>query len=310
MTLSEKHIRWSIECIRRHSDGDIFPPLSEMAAASADEQALARALANKPMGAIQPQPSRRFIVPKDDWSYRQATQLHPQDSILLTAAIRQFGQGIESRRLDQNAVFSYRFNPHLRYGLYGVRSLWNEFSSSAYRKSFNYSHILYCDIADFYNQIYHHAVENQLAESGFPNQATKWIMSLLESTTEKMSRGLPIGPHPIHLIAESVLIPIDNSLKLNGIDFIRYADDVLVFCNSAQDMRRALFTIVRTLDGQQRLTLQQHKTKTFTAADFREYSTSMIEDRPISPAEDRILNIVRKYSQGDPYVRTPNKMAC
>ena len=34
---------------------------------------------------------RRFIVPKDEISYKQATQLDPQDSILLCAIVHQFG---------------------------------------------------------------------------------------------------------------------------------------------------------------------------------------------------------------------------
>jgi hypothetical protein len=103
----------------------------------------------------------------------------------------------------------------------------------------------YCDISDFYNQIYHHAIENQLIEADLPNQATKWIISLLESTTAGVSRGVPIGPHAIHLIAEASLIPVDNSMAANGLDFIRYADDILIFSESERDARRALAQLRR-----------------------------------------------------------------
>ena len=65
--------------------------------------------------------------------------------------------------------------------------------------------------------------------SGLPNQTIKRIVKLLESTTAGVSRGVPVGPHGIHLIAESTLIPIDNNLVQVGIDFIRYADDMIVF---------------------------------------------------------------------------------
>lgn len=255
----------------------------------------------KPLTSFKPGAHRRFIVPKDEFSYRQATQLDPQDSILLTAAIRQFGQGIEDRRVSSKQVFSYRFFPDHIHGLYGNRSAWNEFWTAAYHLSRRYPAILYCDIADFYNQIYHHAVENQLIESGFPNQATKWIVSLLESTTAGVSRGVPIGPHPIHLIAESTLTPIDNSLNTLGLHFLRYADDILVFCASEKAAHTALASIAATLDKQQRLMLQRHKTQIFEPTRFQTLCSHMIEDRPISADEDRVLNLIKKYSGGDPY---------
>ena len=170
--------------------------------------------------------------------------------------------------------------------------------------------MLYCDIADFYNQIYHHAVENQLAESSFPNQAIKWIIKLLESTTAGVSRGIPIGPHAAHLIAECTLIPIDNNLKTNGVEFIRYADDLVIFCTSENEARASLRKVATTLDKQQRLLLQQHKTRIFNREEFTEHCHLMIEDRPISTDEDSLLQIIRKYSGGNPYaVVTYNQVA-
>ena len=215
--------------------------------------------------------------------------------------IHQFGQGIENRRLSKDIVFSYRFKPDEVAGLYANKSAWNDFWTDAHRKSSNSGAVLYCDIADFYNQIYHHVVENQLAASGFPNQATKWIIKLLESTTAGVSRGVPVGPHGIHLIAEATMIPIDNCLTTFGFNFIRYAADILVFCDSEIAAKTALASIASTLDQQQRLMLQRHKTKIYTPDDFQKICSSMIEDRPISENEDKILKLIRKYSGGDSY---------
>ena len=163
------------------------------------------------------------------------------------------------------------------------------------------SYVLYCDISDFYNQVYHHTVENQLAESGFPNQAIKWTIGLLESTTQGVSRGIPIGPHGAHLIAECSLIPIDNSLRANGVNFIRFADDFVIFCESIDAARKTLNIVATTLDKQQRLTLQRHKTRIFAADEFREHCSRMIEDRPINGEEEEILKVIKRYSGGNPY---------
>lgn len=301
MTIAQQSIQWALEFLAEHSDGDLFPKIIELDAIKQDANSFWADLAGKPLGHFAPGPCRRFIVPKDEISYRQATQLHPQDNILLSALAYEYGQGIEARRLTSDIIFSYRFSPSTAAGLYDTQEAWNKFWNACAADALNYSTILYCDIADFYNQIYHHTVENQLAESGFPNQAIKWIMQLLESTTAGVSRGVPIGPHAIHLIAEMTLIPVDNALNIRNIAFRRYADDIVIFCKSKPEARSRLSLLATTLDTQQRLTLQRHKTRIYTQGEFLSVCQRMVEDRPINSDEDQLLALVRRYSGGDPY---------
>lgn len=301
MTLSRDAVTWAVEFVKRHSDGDMFPRLLEVDAVYERQDQFADLVADRPLRQFSPGSCRRFIVPKDDKSYRQATQLDPQDGILLSALIYQYGQGIEERRLPNEAVFSYRFAPDIGIGLYANQPAWNDFWVCALERCLKCEVVLYTDVADFYNQIYHHSVENQLGESGFPNQGTKWIIDLLTSTTAGVSRGVPVGPHGIHLIAEATMIPIDNSLRTQGIDFIRYADDIVVFCDSERSATRALRLIASILDKQQRLMLQRHKTEMYSRRAFRRKCADMIADRPINDKEDRVLSVVGKYSKGDPY---------
>lgn len=292
---------WAIQCIHKHSDGDLFPRINEFGVFDEKSDELADKLSAIDLAQLEIGSHRRFIVPKDELSYRQATQLDPQDSIVLSAIIYQYGSLIENRRLSKNIVFSYRFHPTLDYGFYQDRNAWNDFWRSAYEKSLPQKTILYCDIADYYNQVYHHTIENQLIESGFPNQVTKWIIRLLESTTAGVSRGIPVGPHAVHMLAEAAMIPIDNSLQAQGIDFVRYVDDILIFCNSEAEARITLSKVATTLDRQQRLMLQRHKTRIYSATDFQNFCSSMIEDRPISKEEDNVLKLINRYSNGDPY---------
>lgn len=299
--LNGDSIRWAVDFIHNHSDGDLFPKITEIEAISSLKDQFVALIEGKELSQFPPGACRRFIVPKDEISYRQATQLDPQDSIILTSMIYQYGSGIESRRLSKDIVYSYRFSPDINYGLYATMNSWNEYWTKAAMKSLGYEYVLYCDIADFYNQIYHHIVENQLIESSFPNQVTKWVVNLLESTTAGVSRGVPIGPHPIHLLAEAAMIPIDNSINSQGFEFLRYADDIVVFCQSEQSAKNALARLAAVLDKQQRLMLQRHKTKIYNSEEFRDVCRKMIEDRPISDDEDKILKLIRKYSGGNPY---------
>lgn len=299
--LDKASVDWAIDFIAEHSDGDLFPQVVEMNAIKSEKDHLSSAIAGKDLSQFPIGTSRRFIVPKDEISYRQATQLDPQDSLILSAIMHQFGAGVEERRKPSNKVFSYRFSPTAEHGLYASQSGWNEFWANVSQKAASSSAILYCDIADFYNQIYHHTVENQLMDSGFPNQATKWVIRLLESTTAGVSRGIPVGPHAAHLIAEATLIPIDNSLEVQGVDFLRYADDILVFCSTQADARDALAKVARTLDQQQRLTLQRHKTRFLSPEETDSLCRQMVEDRPINKNEKDLLSVVGRYSSGNPY---------
>lgn len=303
MTLKAPSIEWAIDFVRAHSDGDLFPKILEIDSVAADKSQFVSQIAGGDLTKFQPGSCRRFIVPKDEVSYRQATQLDPQDSIILSALIYEYGAAIEARRLPPNIVFSYRFQPTSTDGLYSGKTAWNDFWNTASALSQRSTYILYCDIADFYNQVYHHTVENQLIAAGLPNQAIKWVVALLESTTAGVSRGVPVGPHPIHLIAESTLIPIDNSLRSAGLKFLRYADDILVFCKSEREAKSALPTVVTVLDKQQRLTLQRYKTKIYLPNEFVALCTQMIEDRPINADERSLLALIRKYSGGNPYAQ-------
>jgi len=301
MTLSKASLEWAVDFVSTHSDGDLFPILPELEAILDKKDDFVKLLEGKDLSSFAPGAARRFIVPKDDFSYRQATQLDPQDSIILSAVVHQFGQGIEDRRLPPDKVFSYRFKPDPSIGLYSGESAWNNFWTKAHALSNTCGVVLYCDIADFYNQIYHHVVENQLIASSFPNQALKWVISLLESTTAGVSRGVPVGPHAIHLIAEATLIPIDQSLQSLGLNFIRFADDLVFFCENDTVAKSTIGKIAVILDKQQRLMLQRHKTKLYTPGDFQQHCINMIEDRPISADEDFLIKIIQKYSNGNPY---------
>ncbi len=301
MAILATSLEWAVDFVQAHSDGDLFPKVLEVDAVAAEKAHFVGQIAGADLGNFPPGSCRRFIVPKDEISYRQATQLDPQDSIILSALIFQYGQQIEDLRLPATRVFSYRFKPTLPDGLYSSKTAWNNFWSAAAIHASRCAKVLYCDIADFYNQVYHHTVENQLISAGLPNQAVKWIVSLLESTTAGVSRGVPVGPHPIHLIAEATLVPVDNSLVAAGVKFIRYADDIIVFCKSDKEAKTALSTIATVLDKQQRLTLQRHKTRYYAPDDFRRLCGQMIEDRPINSDEKSLLALITKYSGGNPY---------
>jgi len=303
MKLDPKSIEWAINHLIKFSDTDLFPrPVELEIIANLKEEAV-KILSKIDISNIMPGAARRFIVPKDDLSYRVATQLDPLDSIIFTGIIYQFGYLLEQKRRPKNelSVFSYRFAPDKEGRLYDPDFSWNKFWLHCYRKSKDFSYAVILDIADFYNQIYHHTIENQLIEAGFPNQVIKWLLRLFGSITAKVSRGIPIGPHAAHLIAEISLRPVDNSLIARGYNFCRFVDDIIIFVNNETEGKIAIYEIAEILDKQQRLHLQRQKIRILSRSEFQKYCQERIEDRPINDLERQLLNIIKKYSNDNPY---------
>ena len=303
MKIDEESVKWALNSLENLGDSDLFARPFELSIIRALGDSASNRIASLDISDFNYGPSRRFIVPKDDLSYRTASQLDPLNSVILTALIYQFGELVESKRRskDENKIFSYRFAPKVDGQLYDSANSWNNFWGKCYEKSKGSSHVVILDIADFYNQIYHHSLENQLIESGLPNQVVKWIIGLCGALTAKVSRGVPVGPHATHLLAESVLSPIDNVLTHQGIDFCRYVDDIVIFAKSEIAARSKILSLANTLDKQQKLLIQRHKTQLMDGEKFRKFCLKMVEDRPIDHFEKALLLIIKKHSHGNPY---------
>lgn len=304
MNLNSTSIDWALSHLSTVGDSDLFPNPTELKPLLDQKDELINLLTSRRISDFGINPARRFMIPKDEFSFRQATQLSIFDSVILTAIMHQYGHGIEARRpaLGEQRVFSYRFAPQTDYWLYDRNYDWTPFWNRCYAKSNDYSHFLILDISDFYNQISIHTVETQLAESGFPNSAIRWILNLLASLTVKVSRGIPIGPHAAHLLAEATLIPIDNSLQSHGIDYIRFIDDIIIFANGDLERKKQLYQVADILDKQQRLILNRSKTLPLSREEIQNLCMEKIEDRPINDLEKQLLDIIKKYSRGNPYV--------
>lgn len=305
MKLSEESLSWAIDHLNKFGDTDLFPKPLEFNIIEDNKDNVLSKLKDIDLGNYTFGSARRFVVPKDKISYRTATQLDPIDSIFLTAIIHEYGQKIEDNRIEttENRVFSYRFNPQNDYSLYNPDISWIDFWGNCKAKSEEYKYAIYLDIADFYNQIYHHTIENQLIAAGFPNQVTKWIIGLLESLTAKVSRGIPVGSHSTHLIAELVMVEIDNSMILKSFDFCRYVDDIVVFCQTEEEATIIIYKMADLLDKQQRLILQKQKTKIYSDMEvFNNHCNDMIQDQPINSQEKEILKIIKRKGLGrNPY---------
>lgn len=302
MKLKRDSIKWAIKHISFQNDTDLFPKLREIDAVNKNPDKIIDYLSNIDIGAYNWKEVRRFLIPKAENSYRIATQLHLIDSIMLAAIIFEYGKKIETNRvpIKDKRVFNYRFRPSSDGLMYNDKIGWDMFWMTCRKKSEDYNYIVYLDISDFYNQIYHHTIEQQLDVCGFDKEISNCIIKFLGSVTQKVSRGIPIGPHAVHLLAELSMIPIDESLLSKGMDFCRFSDDIILFAKDRADAQIYIYKVAEILDKQQRLVLQQQKTRIFSRLEFKEYCQDMVENKPVNEEEKAIISILKKHSD-NPY---------
>lgn len=87
MKLSEASLEWALTHLQRENDTDLFPEPIEIEIVNQQRAEIVKLLKDVDLGAYSWHPSRRFMVPKGELSYRMITQLDPLDSIMLSAII-------------------------------------------------------------------------------------------------------------------------------------------------------------------------------------------------------------------------------
>lgn len=134
-------------------------------------------------------------------------------------------------------------------------------------KSKSCRYILHLDIANFFNSIYTHNIsaitkgevwaneQFQLKQNGMSTSIEYNILNNIDKKITEMNlkrtHGLLIGPRLSFIIAESLLTQIDyeldQELRLNDIDFVRYVDDYDVFIKTEKQIKKAKDTFNQIL---------------------------------------------------------------
>lgn len=240
--------------------------------------------------------------------YRWATQIDPYWNIMFLGLVLHLGSKIESARVSDDIVYSYRFKPCFNNGsLFDTETNWRKFQTDSLTLAQHNDHISYivtCDIADFYTRIYHHRLENALDRLDPNKQISSRIKKLIQTFSGTNSYGLPVGGPASRILAELALDSLDHLLQIHGIKFKRYVDDFVVFCETKEQAHSILTFISRKLMENEGLTLQKHKTNILTKDEFVSLTQSKLhglEEDEGSPIKAKFMSLPIRF---DPY--SPN----
>ncbi|MBV6824499.1 RNA-directed DNA polymerase [Pseudomonas sp. PD9R] len=237
--------------------------------------------------------------------FRWGTQIDPIWNAYLLALVMTIADEVESKRVASDIVFSYRFKPdELTGSLFDKEVGWQKFQRTAVSHAQSNAFALRCDISDFYPRIYHHRLENALKKATNNGVIIKRIMTILQSISDNVSYGLPVGGPAARILSELLLNRIDRLLISESITFCRFVDDFVIFAKNKEEAYTALISLSDLLLTNEGLSLQKTKTRIMTSKEFLSTSefSSPEEHEGEGDTEERAFRRLRVYY--DPYSQT------
>lgn len=282
--LSSEALEWAKTHVLKFGDTDIFPVPFEYEALAHGWLSLRPLLERLDLGSYQVRPDRRVLVVKPGGGFRAVTQLDPIDHLIYTAAVYECAKKIEEARIpaEENVACSYRIDPTPQGSFFKCGSGWDTFHnrSKQLAQTPEYSHVLVADIADFYNRLGHHRIQNALEMANVPLERSQHLESFLSKLTARQSQGIPVGPFASILLAEACLVDVDNFLMRNSFVFTRYVDDFHIYCRTRREAIDAKHRLSSYLFSVHRLSLEGHKSSIYPVSKF-------LKDELQSPKEQQ-----------------------
>lgn len=265
-------------------------------------------------------PIRNTLIVKDNNSFRQVAWMDPFDAVKYLAVCILLFEKIEQSRIpkDFGFIHSHRTSENAgelfdqQYGYDSFRKKSGELSRE--RKG---EWKVVTDIANFFDRIGNHSLENHLLDIGCNKQNVTLLREMLYFWSgDRRSYGVPVGSDASRIISEAVLVDIDRKLKESDIVFVRYVDDYRLFAKTRAGAYKAL-QILTTLLADEGLTINGKKTFIYEILDDEETieneeKTKHAEHEPIDENKKSDV-IIKRVASGrsnySKYYKEPGKEA-
>jgi hypothetical protein len=291
----------------RHGDTDIFPyPIENHILKDKQSELVAlliEATKNFEQWLVQYPPAHiNTLVPVGLNGFRQATQQDPFWNTYLLGTTLSIATKIEKARIpiDKKSVYSYRLADSYAAGdIFRDDLSWRDFVLHSIEVAKEYKYVVVCDIADCYQRIYHHRLENALKQLNIDPAPAQHIMKILSNFTNAKSYGLPVGGPGARILVELVLDLTDRLLKTSKIRFCRYADDYHLFVDDHNDAFDKLLFLSEKLLRNDGLSIQKSKTRIMSSAEFIASQAILVQrDEEEGSDVSRLFSLKLRF---DPY---------
>ncbi|WP_201616011.1 RNA-directed DNA polymerase [Psychrobacter urativorans] len=261
--LSDDSLEFAKKHIERYYDSDFFPKSQEYSALWHSWDSVKKELSSTNISKIFVASPTTSTSMKPKGGFRIVQQLDPLSTLVYTALAYTVADAVESKRPSRelNIACSYRID--LKDGSFFAEG--NGFSNYVENSEFlasTHEYVLSTDITDFYNQIYLHRLNNaiEFSDSSLSNIAND-VENFLSKLNGKTSQGVPVGPAASVVMAEAILIDIDEFIINKGLKHTRYVDDYRIFSDNKDELVSVLEDLTLYLYKNHRLTIATDKTE-------------------------------------------------
>ena len=280
--LTKAAIGRSIDHLAKYGDTDIFPHLPELVFLKQMKSQIVLQISALDLDSYEPIQSLETIAPKSRYGFRTVNQLSLLDTLLFTAAVIEIGSDLEKirRPVNECGPFSYRFEKKKGASLFQEKHTYKDWIQwqKEHIHSNSYSNVIVTDIADYFQRINLHRIENCLDTATGRKGINKFIRKLIKIVRSRQSYGIPVGGAASRLIAESVLADSDNALIGEGYAFSRFADDYRIFTKNDQPTYSTLAFLAEQLAANEGLSLNVQKTRILTSSEFLKHLDENMSD--------------------------------
>lgn len=210
-------------------------------------------------GTYTPQAIRRTHIPKPGTGETRPLGIPTIRDRVVQAAVVNVIEPIFERHFAEH---SYGFRP--RRGCKDALRRVDELLKAGY------THVVDADLKAYFDSIPHEGLMTRLRERIADGPVLRLIEAFLkadileEASQWTPEQGAPQGAVLSPLLSNIYLDPLDHLLAEGGFEMVRYADDFVILCRSADEAARAL-EIVRQWTADHGLSLHPTKTKIVNA---------------------------------------------